>query len=142
VNKTKVDWAEISITQTAKPIVSAVSWRKRVGELAVLVQPEMEKRRSPLVSIPPSGGDFQGMGSFDPMEVGRRKNESSRLRPSFARVAKSTLPTYCGKASILGFQHFRCAKSHMLSRMATDFLARMPIPSCVAWTLILPQKLF
>jgi hypothetical protein len=24
------------------------------------------------------GGDFQGMGSFDPMEVGRRKNESSR----------------------------------------------------------------
>jgi muconolactone delta-isomerase len=48
----------------------------------VLVQPEMEKRRSPLVSIPPSGGDFQGMGSFDPMEVGRRKNESSRPRPS------------------------------------------------------------
>jgi hypothetical protein len=49
----------------------------------VLVQPEMEKRRSPLVSIPPfGGGDFQGMGSFDPMEVGRRKNESSRPRPS------------------------------------------------------------
>ena len=34
----------------------------------------MERRRSPLVSIPPFGGDFQGMGSFDPMEVGRRKN--------------------------------------------------------------------
>jgi len=44
----------------------------------VLVQPEMEKRRSPLVSIPPFGGDFQGMGAFDPMEVGRRKNELSR----------------------------------------------------------------
>src|SRR5260370_32454696 len=48
----------------------------------VLVQPEMEKRRSPLVSLPPSGGDFQGMGSFDPMEVGRPKNESSRPSPS------------------------------------------------------------
>jgi hypothetical protein len=44
----------------------------------VLVQLEMEKRRSPLVSIRRSGGDFQGMGSFDPMEVGRRKNELSR----------------------------------------------------------------
>ena len=44
-----------------------------------MVQPEMEKRRSPLVSIPPFGRDFQGMGSFDPMEVGGRKNEL--LRP-------------------------------------------------------------
>ena len=44
----------------------------------VLVQPEMEKRRSPLMSIPPFGRGFQGMGSFDPMEVGRRKNELSR----------------------------------------------------------------
>ncbi len=35
---------------------------------AVLAQPEMEKRRFPLVKFPPPrGGDFQGMGSFVPM---------------------------------------------------------------------------
>jgi hypothetical protein len=28
----------------------------------------------------PSDGDFQDMGSFDPMEAGRRKNELSRTR--------------------------------------------------------------
>jgi hypothetical protein len=34
----------------------------------VLAQPEMEKRRFPLVKIPPlRGGDFQGMESFVPM---------------------------------------------------------------------------
>src|SRR5437868_2362485 len=38
----------------------------------------MEKRRSRLVSIPRFGRGFQGMGSFDPMEVGQRKNKSSR----------------------------------------------------------------
>jgi hypothetical protein len=30
----------------------------------VLVQPEMERGRSPLVSIPPLGGDFQGIGIY------------------------------------------------------------------------------
>jgi hypothetical protein len=45
----------------------------------VLVQPEMEKRRSPLVSDSAlRAGIFKAWGSFDPMEVGRRKNESSR----------------------------------------------------------------
>jgi hypothetical protein len=35
-----------------------------------LVQPEMEKRRSPLVWIPPlRGGDFQGIGVYRPMGV-------------------------------------------------------------------------
>jgi hypothetical protein len=35
----------------------------------VLVQPEMDRGRSPLVSIPPRDGDFQGIGSTDTMEV-------------------------------------------------------------------------
>ena len=30
----------------------------------VLVQPEMERRRFPLVSVPPSGGGFQGIDVF------------------------------------------------------------------------------
>ena len=30
----------------------------------MLVQPEMESGRSPLVSIPPLGGDFQGIGVY------------------------------------------------------------------------------
>jgi hypothetical protein len=34
----------------------------------VLVQPELEKRRFPLVKVPPlRGGDFQGMGVYRPM---------------------------------------------------------------------------
>ena len=35
-----------------------------------MVQPELERRRSPLVSIPPFGlraGIFKALGSFDPM---------------------------------------------------------------------------
>ena len=51
--------------------------------ITVLAQREMEKRRSPLVSIPPfRAGIFKAGGSFDPMEVGQRKNESSRPRSS------------------------------------------------------------
>jgi hypothetical protein len=35
---------------------------RRVPRRRVLVQPEMEKRRSPFVNIPPlRGGDFQGI---------------------------------------------------------------------------------
>src|SRR5437899_3242074 len=32
-----------------------------IGVCGLLVQPEMERVRSPLVSIPPFGGDFQGI---------------------------------------------------------------------------------
>jgi len=38
-------------------------WRW-VGGAGVLVQPEMEKRRSPLVSIPPFGRGFSRHGVF------------------------------------------------------------------------------
>jgi len=48
----------------------------------VLVQPEVEKRRSPLVGIPPFGRGFSRHGGLSiRMGVfGRRKNESSRPR--------------------------------------------------------------
>ena len=55
---------------------------------AVLAQPEMEKRRSPLVSIPPFGGDFQGMGSFDPM--GFWAAEERILTPPVHRLDEPT----------------------------------------------------
>jgi hypothetical protein len=43
-----------------------------VHETAVLVQSEMEKKRFPLVKIPPlRGGDFQGMRIHRPMRVSR-----------------------------------------------------------------------
>ena len=41
------------------------------------VQPEMEKQRSLLMSIPPFGAGFQGMVSYGSMEVGRRENALS-----------------------------------------------------------------
>jgi hypothetical protein len=41
---------------------------ERLAQCTVLAQPEMEKRRSPLVQIPPQrGGDFQGMRVYRPM---------------------------------------------------------------------------
>src|ERR1039458_8398578 len=50
----------------------------------VLVQPEMERRRFPLVSIPPFGQGFsRHRDSTDPMEVrGSARRRSSRRRSS------------------------------------------------------------
>jgi hypothetical protein len=50
----------------------------------VLIQPEMERGRSPLVSnLGPPGGDFQASGSTDPMWfIEERRAEASALRSS------------------------------------------------------------
>jgi hypothetical protein len=40
---------------------SIAPWCQIVERNGVLVQPEIERGRSPLVSIPPFGGDFQGI---------------------------------------------------------------------------------
>ena len=46
------------------------AYREVSDYVDVLAQREMEKRRSPLVWIPPlRGGDFQGMGVYRPMTV-------------------------------------------------------------------------
>jgi len=53
-----------------KGIVSAeqAGMLRIAHDLSVLVQPEMEKRRSPFVRIPPLRcGDFQGMRVYRPM---------------------------------------------------------------------------
>jgi len=49
----------------------------------VLVQPEMEKERSPLVNIPPFGREFKALGSSDPMWlIEKRGSEAAALRSS------------------------------------------------------------
>ena len=47
-------------------------WARESG-LLVLVQPEMEKRRSPLVSIPPFGRGFSRHGVYRPMTFFRQR---------------------------------------------------------------------
>jgi len=42
----------------------------KIDKVDVLVQPEMERRRSPLVSIPRFGRGFSRHGVFDPMGLG------------------------------------------------------------------------
>jgi hypothetical protein len=49
---------------------SAAAVRSFIASRGVLAQSELERRRSPLVSIPPFGaGIFKALGSFDPMRI-------------------------------------------------------------------------
>ena len=64
--------------------VNAVIARMRRGEAPpdpVLVQPEMERGRSPLVSIPPFGRGFQRHQSL-PIRCEKRGSEAAALRSS------------------------------------------------------------
>jgi hypothetical protein len=45
----------------------------------VLVQPKMERRRSPLVSIPPLGRDFQGIDTTTRLSLGLVASPQSPL---------------------------------------------------------------
>ena len=48
----------------------SADFKREMEKLYVLAQPEMERRRFPLVKIPPlGGGDFQGMRIYRPMPV-------------------------------------------------------------------------
>src|ERR1700676_5119554 len=61
--------------------------------VSVLVQPELEKRRFPLVKVPPlRGGDFQGMGVYRPMrlpdyEYAAREDQLPRCLASARRAS-------------------------------------------------------
>src|SRR5438445_11836126 len=61
------------------PSYSTISSHTTRTSARVLVQPEMEKRRSPLVSIPPFGRGFSRHGVFRSDGGWGRKNEL--LRP-------------------------------------------------------------
>jgi len=62
----------------------------------VLVQPKMERRRSPLVSIPPLGRDFQGIQSLRVADV-LRNLRSFAIRSDYRLEEKSS--TYAGSGS-------------------------------------------
>jgi hypothetical protein len=70
----------------------------------VLVQPELERRRSPLASIPPCGRDFQGIGVF--RSDGVRK-QRKKLSPALPIIVSMSPPGYalaclqpCSAASV------------------------------------------
>jgi hypothetical protein len=93
-----------------------------------------------------SGGDFQGMGSFDPMKVGRRKNESSRppfivsmsppgypsawLRPRSARF-RFARQDHSSSATTCRFSTSGCAEARLrkLTARLTVDIARRGISS-------------
>jgi hypothetical protein len=77
----------------------------------VPVQREMERERSPLASIPPfQGGDFQGIGSTDPMHVWEerggaepprsehRLDEPTKLSLGMGASLQSPLPFHLAKS--------------------------------------------
>jgi hypothetical protein len=72
-----------------EPPDSAIE-RFQAGE-PVLVQPEMEKERSPLVSIPPVGGDFQGIRVF--RSDGFRKQRKKQT-PTLPIIVSMSPPGY------------------------------------------------
>src|SRR5713101_1438907 len=58
----------------------------------VLVQPEMERGRSPLVSIPPFGaGIFKASGSTDPMRIWKQRKEQV---PALLFIVSMSPPGY------------------------------------------------
>jgi hypothetical protein len=60
--------------------ITFCSLRRSTGH--VLVQPEVEKRRSPLLKIPPlRGGDFQGMRVYRPMTSSRQRAAREKKLP-------------------------------------------------------------
>jgi hypothetical protein len=85
----------------------------------VLVQPEMERGRSPLASIPPCGaGIFKASGSTDPMRIWKQRKEqvpallfivsmsppgypSARLRPRRARF-RFARQDHCSATTSIG----------------------------------------
>jgi hypothetical protein len=76
-----------------------------------MVQPELERRRSPLVSIPTlSGGDFQGIGSFDPM-MGWEAAQEARSVAADHRLDEPTRLSLGMVASLQNPPPFHLAKS-------------------------------
>src|SRR5947209_5857697 len=96
----------------------------------------MEKRRSPLVSIPPFGrGLFKAQESFDPMDVGRRQERvltppfivsmsppgypSAWLHPCSARL-RFARQDHCSSATTCPFLSIRLARDSAKTQTGPD----------------------
>jgi hypothetical protein len=81
--KEQVEFAKRLIAIFKKHFVNVIAYSMPLDEFVrvfpeckddpVLVQPEMEKRRSPLVSIPPFGRGFSRHGVYRPMTFFRQR---------------------------------------------------------------------
>jgi len=82
----------------------------------VLVQREMERGRSPLVSIPPFAGIFKASGSTDPMKLGAAQGGDPR-----AAVHRLDEPTELSLSMVASPQcRFRFARQKYCSAAATS----------------------
>jgi hypothetical protein len=108
----------------------------------VLVQPEMERGRSPLVSIPPIGaGIFKASGSTDPMKIWKQRKEqvpallfivsmsppgypSAWLRPRRARFRFSQ-QDHCGSTTSIRL-NFRMGRQNYISGLSSPFILTDP----------------
>ena len=100
-----------------------------------MAQPELERRRSVSEYSAPSGGDFQGIGSFDPMmgwEAAQRSSfrlpiivsmsppgyPSAWVHPCRARL-RFTWRSHCNSAPSISF-NFRMVRPTGIGRKADD----------------------
>jgi hypothetical protein len=76
----------------------------------VLVQPEMERGRSPLVRIPPfRAGIFKASGSTDPMRIWKPRKEQVPALPFIVSMSPPGYPSAWLRPRRARFQAFRKA---------------------------------
>lgn len=130
----------------------------------VLVQPEMEKRRSPLVYVPPCGaGDFQGIWAYRPMTflvvsvqrerigsraANHRLDEPARLflsmshpcKPACVSLGKFILAP--PRHAVLSFQLARESQDYRTGKPLTMWAAAANLPSFLRFGLRGPLLLW